>query len=292
MDQTINGVPGTNSGTTWKSEKRGIDERCRMQVAVRFFSIGQQAPHLSATATIWQYEKTAATGVMNDEIRTHFPELAPLLPWHLCSTKGPLHYIENTVHHASNRDAYGRLAGEPCAWTDAVQFGTNPIKHPLKAAFSVFLQENGPPSNYDFEVVALSHRDRGQPGKTQFADKFTFVGFANVWHEAPFDHEARALDFLEALREHDPVYTRNRPAKIEEGQLGFLGHAPDEEISARLARDAQARTCTWAPSILRSRRRDSSRSPAPSPWRSRHRRRCRRANAARGRGRSGRAGGR
>lgn len=60
-------------------------------------------------------------GCVHDEIREHFPELAPLLKWHLCSTDGPLHYIENTIWHASDKDCWGKRAGEPRAYDYYVQ---------------------------------------------------------------------------------------------------------------------------------------------------------------------------
>lgn len=41
-----------------------------------------------------------AGGCLHKEIAEHFPELAPFIKWHLCSTDGPLHYIANTVYHA------------------------------------------------------------------------------------------------------------------------------------------------------------------------------------------------
>lgn len=39
-------------------------------------------------------------GCIHDEIAKHFPELAHLIPWHLTSTDGPMHYIANTVYLA------------------------------------------------------------------------------------------------------------------------------------------------------------------------------------------------
>jgi hypothetical protein len=39
-------------------------------------------------------------------VQEHFPELAPFLKWHLCSTDGPLHYIANTRYHAGFRDGF------------------------------------------------------------------------------------------------------------------------------------------------------------------------------------------
>ncbi len=37
------------------------------------------------------------------EIASAFPELAPLLKWHLCTTDGPMHYIENTLYWLGRR---------------------------------------------------------------------------------------------------------------------------------------------------------------------------------------------
>jgi hypothetical protein len=51
-------------------------------------------------------------GCIHDEIARHFPELKPLLKWHLCSSDGPLHYVANTVYLAGDRDCGGLRAGE------------------------------------------------------------------------------------------------------------------------------------------------------------------------------------
>lgn len=53
-----------------------------------------------------------ACGCCHDAVAKHFPELAPLIKWHLCSSDGPLHYIANTVYHAGDRDCHGLRAGE------------------------------------------------------------------------------------------------------------------------------------------------------------------------------------
>lgn len=41
----------------------------------------------------------AAGGCMHDEVARMFPELAPFVRWHLCSTNGPMHYVANTMYH-------------------------------------------------------------------------------------------------------------------------------------------------------------------------------------------------
>jgi len=40
-------------------------------------------------------------GCLHEEIVKHFSELAPLIKWHLCSSDGPMHYIDNTIYHAT-----------------------------------------------------------------------------------------------------------------------------------------------------------------------------------------------
>jgi hypothetical protein len=70
------------------------------------------------TATIWKTDiklnavRWEMGGCCHDEIKAAFPELAPFIKWHLCSSDGPLHYVANTVYHASDRDYRGLLKGE------------------------------------------------------------------------------------------------------------------------------------------------------------------------------------
>lgn len=58
-----------------------------------------------------------ACGQLQDEIRQHLPQLIPLLPFHLCSSDGPLHYIANTIYHAKNKDLLA--ARHTAIWPDA-----------------------------------------------------------------------------------------------------------------------------------------------------------------------------
>lgn len=51
-------------------------------------------------------------GAAHDDIARAFPEVAGLIPWHLCATDGPMHYVANTVYHAGDRDHNGLRAGE------------------------------------------------------------------------------------------------------------------------------------------------------------------------------------
>ena len=67
-------------------------------------------------------------GMIQDDIAKHFPDLVPFLKWHLCSTDGPLHYLANTLYHASDKDHWGRrkekepdleAARKTAIWPDA-----------------------------------------------------------------------------------------------------------------------------------------------------------------------------
>jgi hypothetical protein len=66
----------------------------------------------SITGECRVYSRVESCGCLHDLIAEYFPELAPLIKWHLCSSDGPLHYIANTVFHASNRDCWGTRKGE------------------------------------------------------------------------------------------------------------------------------------------------------------------------------------
>lgn len=143
-----------------------------------------------------------ACGCQHDLIAEHFPELRHLIKWHLCSTDGPMHYLGNALYLAGDRDCHGHRKGEPSAWSHAVQFGDNPIRHKISKSFSVFLQECGP--EFDLEVLRIEYG----PDKSgyKFAPKYTFGGFADRWHECPFDTEPEALDFLHALKNCSPRF--------------------------------------------------------------------------------------
>lgn len=63
----------------------------------------------SITGEITKGSTWFACGCLHDEIKKHFPELAYLIKWHLCSTDGPMHYIANTVYHVKNNNlSYAR----------------------------------------------------------------------------------------------------------------------------------------------------------------------------------------
>lgn len=53
-----------------------------------------------------------ACGCLHEDIARVFPELAPLIKWHLVGADGPMHYVDDTLYHAGDRDCYGLRKGE------------------------------------------------------------------------------------------------------------------------------------------------------------------------------------
>jgi hypothetical protein len=77
----------------------------RVQVTVRFddqCTNGHNTLSITGVVRELGQRDEVAAGQCVKEINAAFPELAPLMPWHLVSTDGPLHYIANTVYHAQN----------------------------------------------------------------------------------------------------------------------------------------------------------------------------------------------
>lgn len=48
-----------------------------------------------------------AGGCLHEEIAAAFPDLAPLIKWHLVSSDWPMHYVANTLYYAGDRDCHG-----------------------------------------------------------------------------------------------------------------------------------------------------------------------------------------
>ena len=56
--------------------------------------------------------REASGGCIHESIVAAFPEVAGLIPWHLTSSAGPMHYVANAVFLAGDRDHNGLRAGE------------------------------------------------------------------------------------------------------------------------------------------------------------------------------------
>lgn len=113
--------PGTFGNQTWKSVSRpvrGYGANGKMTVDIRFDDNcrnGHNSFAITAaviTAESLRRSDIQAGGRLHDDIARVFPELAPLIKWHLCSTDGPMHYVANTICHAGDRDHNRLRKGE------------------------------------------------------------------------------------------------------------------------------------------------------------------------------------
>lgn len=137
--------------------------------------------------------RTDSCGRIHDQIARHFPELAPLIKWHLTSTDGPMHYIANTVYLAGNRDCRGLTRGQPESFEKFVRFGGSRALFRAKDNLAKFLAERK--ATEDFVVIQIPYTGDSD---CKFNPKFTLAGFGGRWHECPFDSRAEAEAFAAA----------------------------------------------------------------------------------------------
>ena len=144
-------------------------------------------------------------GKIHDDIAKHFPDLAPFFKWHLCSTDGPLHYLANTLYHASDKDHWGRRKGEPSAWERRIRFFVGgdafPVSFKVPDGFAKFLEENRH-FIHTMKVVEVQHGN--DEGGYKFSDQYTFTGYnEDKWGSTPFRTKREAEELLEALQIYD-----------------------------------------------------------------------------------------
>ena len=85
------------------------------------------------TADIREDGREYMGGCCHDEIAARFPELAPLIRWHLVSTDGPMHYVANTVYHADEHGPTHASPGYRVEW-DAKTIKTRNLDHARSCA--------------------------------------------------------------------------------------------------------------------------------------------------------------
>ena len=113
-------APNEIANQKWTSEARKVSAKewgsgAVMTVELRFddnCKNGHKSFGLTGEIKRPGRRDVEACGCLHDEARRYFPELAPLIDWHLTSEDGPMHYIANTCYHASDRDHNGLAKGE------------------------------------------------------------------------------------------------------------------------------------------------------------------------------------
>lgn len=148
------------------------------------------------TATIRnRYGVWLAGGCLHDEIAEAYPEYAHLIKWHLCSSDGPLYYVENTLYHASDSTSLKYKAGEPNKWNKVLKFKNSNITHEFDSGFIEFLELNK--TCKDFKVVEIQHRPTED---YQYNPHYTFEHYHNIeWWQCPFKTKEKAEEYAKEL---------------------------------------------------------------------------------------------
>ncbi len=141
----------------------------------------------SMTGEVWKANKDGQAygrdckmcGCLHDTITKHFPELAQYIKWHLCSSDGPMYYIEKTVHLASERDCWGLLKDE------RKQIVNGRTKLP---AWEMFAQ-----NRQTYELVPLYELN-----KTQDAEQCPVMEYDLIWHSWDNIGEGKARELDDA----------------------------------------------------------------------------------------------
>lgn len=116
-----------------KSFDKMLPDNRRIVARVRYDDeCGNGHNSFSITADIYSSQTSTSDryfesgGYLHEEIAKHFPDLAPFIKWHLTNSDGPMHYIPNTMYHASPKEWDGsdkepniNAARNSAVWPDA-----------------------------------------------------------------------------------------------------------------------------------------------------------------------------
>lgn len=250
---------GTFCSQKW-SASRYTGANSRMVVKLRFDDeCGNGANTFSMTCDIYENGRDVAGGAAHEEIAKVFPELAPLIKWHLCSTDGP-HYLSNATYLASDRDHWGKRKGEPTHFEYGVRFNGVPVTHRVSLKLWDFIKERRS-SGGEFSVFPIGHKK--SPGDTyNFAPKYSLVGYsATKWHECPFDDESEANEFCKALNDCTIEFVKV-PSQFSEGKereldkarsVAIWPEATDEELCSP---DLKEKLAARLPALMAEFRKD------------------------------------
>lgn len=149
----------SNCDTFLTPDRRPIPDTHGEWVAPKFgmhYLGGNQRPYFSLTGTIYgpaRYDNSRLVeiggGCCHDTILRAFPELADLVPWHLCDDRGvPMHYVENAVY-------WLELSAGISRWqkTTAVPHGHKTFNHVLcRHVLADVLDDRDKPLNYALRI--------------------------------------------------------------------------------------------------------------------------------------------
>lgn len=235
-------APGTWYEQTWESKPRKLAGKELVICSVRFddqcFN-GHNSFAITGHTYIPGRGDWETCGCIHETIAKVFPELEPLIQWHLFDADGPMHYVANTIYHASNLHN-GKAKGEPCSWDTRVKFGVWPATMKLEKAFREWLfaaidhRRDTPKSNpyrKAFEIVEVPHTKKSGDSY-QFDPHYSFDDYTSDWYKAPFKTRQDAEEFKQCLA------FANEDLRIVEVVTGL---SPGKERDL----DAARRTANW-----------------------------------------------
>lgn len=212
---TVSSTNGRRAGL-WRNQRIVTESRpagsdypkgCTIYAEIRFDDCcGNGHNSFAITATVMnprRYDDCEACGCLHDDVARVFPELAHLIKWHLCSTDGPMHYVANTIYHASDCDTSGKRKGEVTRTETRLKFNGFPMTFAPKKVLHDWLASKtyGVITAFDVETLITPVEHAREASGYQFDPKYTFAGCtACKWHEAPFDSIREAEEFRDALK--------------------------------------------------------------------------------------------
>jgi hypothetical protein len=271
VQHSINGVPGTLTiaaqpgaralgcfyTQNWTSDFRkvgGYGAGGEMQVEIRFddqCKNGHNSFAITANVYTPRSRDIEAGGCMHEEIARVFPELAGFVQWHLFDAHAPMHYIANTLYHATNWADSRYEPGTPCQWKTRARFGNFPITFVFSKRFREYLKariehsrstlKTNPAHVAKFEPVAVPYVKRNDGSNYDFEPHYTVTGDeCKKWHEAPFKTLTEAQEFCQALNTYELTFekipteyagTKERNLKAAR-ECANWPDATDEQLSA------------------------------------------------------------
>jgi len=126
----------------WVSDPRpapGYAPGAAMTVCIRFDDECRNGHNsFSITGDIREPVRgTVSCGCLHEKAAEIFPELAPLIRWHLVDSTGPMHYLANTLYFV--REKQLDLARAVACWPEATDTQLNAPQKELAAALNARL---------------------------------------------------------------------------------------------------------------------------------------------------------
>lgn len=145
-------------------------------------------------------------GCIHDFIIEQVPSLEKYIKWHLTSSDGPMHYVANSMYHASNKDCWGKTKGEPYNYVKSLSFTGYPFTIKLESKFIEWLEQTKPKTLTIIELVHSKDPDTYSPNYT-FKEYIEGTGLENSWYKNLFSSLQEAEEMQKGLMELEYSFT-------------------------------------------------------------------------------------